>query len=178
MPDSEANAKQLSVDEFTQIVSSLGPALVLYARQLCDHAEDVAQEALLLLQLQRPPPDNVRAWLYRVVRNRSLNNVRHENRRRKLEHQVARERQAWFDSSVPCQVDIEQAVSALKRLPEDQREAIVARLWGGLTLEEIAALTQASIATVQRRYVRGLERLRQQLNDEIMKVDRVCQEKT
>lgn len=178
MAGSPVTAKQLSVDEFAHIVSSLGPALVLYARQLCDHAEDVTQETLLLLQAERPPPANVRAWLYRVVRNRALNCLRQESRRRKMESQIASQRPAWFELSITSQLDIDDAVSALQRLPKELREAIVARLWGGLTLEEIATLTETSITTVHRRYVRGLEQLRQQLQAEPSKVDRTCQEKS
>ena len=51
-------------------------------------------------------------------------------------------------------------MDALQRLPTEERETIVARLWGDLNLEETAALTETSLSTAQRRYVRGLEKLR------------------
>ena len=50
-----------------------------------------------------------------------------------------------------------------KPLPADQREIIVARLWGGLSFEEIAQLAGESTSTVYRCYQRGLTALRERL---------------
>jgi RNA polymerase sigma-70 factor (ECF subfamily) len=49
-------------------------------------------------------------------------------------------------------------------LPLEQREVIVAHLWGGLTFEEIAGLCHCSTTTAHRRYVAGLTELRTRLN--------------
>ena len=46
------------------------------------------------------------------------------------------------------------------RLPEEQREAIVLRVHGGLKFREIAAVQGVSLKTVQSRYRYGLDRLR------------------
>ena len=42
---------------------------------------------------------------------------------------------------------IEIDVAALQQLPEDQREVIVARLWGGLSFEQIAEVAGCSAST-------------------------------
>ena len=42
----------------------------------------------------------------------------------------------------------------------DQREAIVLRMWSGLSFEEIAELTGKSTSTAHRRYLAGLDTLR------------------
>ena len=55
------------------------------------------------------------------------------------------------------------ATRALAELPLDQREVIVARLWGGLSLEEVAKLTGSSVSSVHRLYHRGLSSLRERL---------------
>jgi RNA polymerase sigma-70 factor (ECF subfamily) len=49
---------------------------------------------------------------------------------------------------------------SLTRLPDEQREAIVLRIYAGLTFEQIAAVVAAPLATVTTRYRRGLARLR------------------
>jgi RNA polymerase sigma-70 factor (ECF subfamily) len=53
------------------------------------------------------------------------------------------------------------ATDALKHLPIEQREVIVARLWGGLAFEEIARLSEKSLSKVYRSYQRGLAALRE-----------------
>jgi RNA polymerase sigma-70 factor (ECF subfamily) len=48
-------------------------------------------------------------------------------------------------------------------LPLELREVIVARLWGGLTFEAVAALAGTSVPTAHRRYQAGLAQLRERL---------------
>jgi RNA polymerase sigma-70 factor (ECF subfamily) len=49
-------------------------------------------------------------------------------------------------------------------LPLDEREVIVAHLWGGLTFEQIAAVAGCSSSTAHRRYAAGLSALRERLH--------------
>jgi len=163
--DDEQPEQKLTETQFADIVRELSGPLLLYARQLCRHPEDVVQEALLSLRLEPIAPRNTRTWLFRVVRHGALNNLRGEERRRKHESQFGHERPAWFESN-SSPLDISEAVAALEGLPDEERETIVARLWGELTLNEIAVLTDTSLATAQRRYVRGLEKLRDALQVE------------
>ena len=51
------------------------------------------------------------------------------------------------------------ATAALAALEDDLRETVTAHLWGGLTFDQIAALTGTSASTAHRRYQQGLERL-------------------
>jgi len=60
-------------------------------------------------------------------------------------------------------LDADAAVDALKRLPLEQREIIVARLWGGLSFEQIAAVAECSASTAFRRFSAGIDALRQTL---------------
>ncbi|MBX9622651.1 MAG: sigma-70 family RNA polymerase sigma factor, partial [Gemmataceae bacterium] len=58
------------------------------------------------------------------------------------------------------------AARALKILPAETREIVVAHLWGGLTFEQIARAVGSSAATCYRRYAAGLAALRQLLGAE------------
>jgi len=49
---------------------------------------------------------------------------------------------------------------ALAQLPGDQREAVVLKVFEGLTFREIAAICQEPVPTVASRYRYGLEKLR------------------
>ena len=153
----------IGLETLTQLVDQHGGPLTLYARQWCSTAEDVVQEALVRLMREPSPPGNVVGWLYRVVRNGAISASRSAGRRSRREAAVARWREPWFDASPGDGLDAATATAALEELPLDQREVIVARLWGGLSLEQLAELTGCSISTVHRRYESGLAALRTKL---------------
>ncbi|TWT59289.1 RNA polymerase sigma factor [Allorhodopirellula solitaria] len=146
------------------LVRRWGPALVLFARGRCDCAEDVVQEAFVKLFRLRHRPDNIRAWLFRVVRNESANAYRSQVRRERHEQSASQNRELWFEPTPGATIDIETATAALQNQPVEVRETIVARLWGGLSFDEIAVLTEVSPSTASRRYQSGLQAIRQQLH--------------
>ena len=138
-------------------------ALVLYARQWCRAPEDVVQEAFLKLVVQHRPPDNPLPWLYKVVRNAALAASRAERRRRHHEAAAAARAPAWFVAAGVSGLDVEATTAALQALPLEQREIIVAHLWGGLTFEQIAEVSGSSSSTAHRLYRVGLSTLRERL---------------
>jgi RNA polymerase sigma factor (sigma-70 family) len=145
-----------------RLVDDHAAALVLFARQWCSAPEDVVQEAFLKLLAQRQPPDNLLPWLYRVVRNAAISAGRADRRRRRHEAVAARA-PTWFVAREPTGLDAQTATSALHALPLEQREVIVAHLWGGLTFEQIAEVAGCSSSTAHRWYVAGLSALRERL---------------
>ena len=136
-------------------------ALALYARQWCDGPEDIVQEAFVKLARHRPPPDRAVPWLYRVVRNGAIEASRGDRRRRRRET-LASGRETWF-ASADERIDAEEATRLLAELEPEVREVIVARVWGGLTFDEIARLQGCSLTTAHRRYQSGLSRLHERL---------------
>jgi RNA polymerase sigma-70 factor (ECF subfamily) len=123
----------------------------------------VVQEALLELVRQPSPPQRVVPWLYRVVRNRAISAGRSGRRRKKREERLAADQDSWFVPDPGARLDAETASAALAALPIEQRETIVAHLWGGLSFEEIAEVTHTSSSTAHRRYQAGLAALRDRL---------------
>jgi len=139
-------------------------ALVLYARQWCRAPEDVVQEAFIKLARQTTAPIHPVAWLYRAVRNRAISESRSERRRQNHEGKVAAKAALWFTPPEDhAGLDAQAATEALGALSLDQREVIVAHLWGGLSFEEVAVLTGTSSSTAHRRYAAGLAALRERL---------------
>lgn len=149
----------MEAEQIGRLIDSQATALMLYARQWCAAPEDVVQESFARLA-NHGPADPV-AWLYRVVRNRAISTGRSERRRRRREEQVAG--QAWFVSAPGERLDAAAATVALQHLPDDEREAVVAHVWGGLSFAQIGELTNSSAATAHRRYVAGLTNLRSRL---------------
>lgn len=137
------------------------PALLLYVRQWPVGDEDMVQEAFIKLAQQSPAPDQIVPWLYRVARNAVLQAGRGQARRRRREDRASIS-ESWFDSTDE-RIDGTSATLHLADLPLEQREAVVARIWGGLNFEEIARLTGCSLPTAHRRYQAGLTALRERL---------------
>lgn len=144
-----------------ELIDRHGPALVLYARQWCAAPEDVVQDAFLKLIAQRRPPDDPAAWLFRVVRNAALDAAKADRRRQRREAVVRADR--WFVEPDIDGLDADKAMEALERLPAELRETIVARLWGGLTFDQIADVSCCSASSAFRRYEAGIAALRETL---------------
>ena len=152
----------MSPGDLARLVDRHAASLVLYARQWCGDPEDVVQEAFLKLVRQSQAPEDAVAWLYRVVRNGALDAAKMAKRRQRRESAAARS-VGWFVEPEVDGLDAKTAVAALERLPSEQREVIIARHWGGLNYEQIAAVAGCSASTAFRRYTAGVEDLRKQL---------------
>ena len=153
----------MAPEELGRLIDQHAAALTLYARQWCAAPEDVVQEAFVKLVRVTEPPRDVLPWLYRVVRNAALSAARAEIRRRHHETRAAAQMPAWFTSDTTSPLDAEAVTAALQGLPVEEREVIVAHLWGGLTFEQIAEVTGCSSSTAHRRYLAGLSSLRERL---------------
>jgi RNA polymerase sigma factor (sigma-70 family) len=154
--------KKPKIEQLTRWYQEYGPELLLFARQLTTDqgAEDVVQDAFVQLIRLPEPPQNVRAWLYRVVRNTSSTLFR-RLRLRSLKQRVARRpKETWFDPRPEDMMDAQYAQDQLKALPRQQREIVVMRIWGQMTLREISDLVQKPVSSVHRLYETALETLR------------------
>jgi RNA polymerase sigma-70 factor (ECF subfamily) len=148
--------------QIADLIAAHAAALVLFARQWSDSPEDAVQDAFCKLVTLAQPPDDPTAWLFTVVRNGAIDAGRSRRRRARREQSVARPVR-WFAEPQVDGLDAAAAVAALESLHPDQREVIVARLWGGLTLEQVATAADCSVSTAHRRYEAGIQALRERL---------------
>lgn len=140
-----------------ELIDRHGASLALYAAQWTTAADDCVQEALLALAFQTPPPVHPVAWLYAVVRRRAMNQARGDRRRQ------ANEQQAWqhrLQSRITAS-ESRELLDAVAQLPDDLRELVVLKTWGGLTFDEAAQVLGTSASTLHRRYHEALDHLRQ-----------------
>jgi RNA polymerase sigma-70 factor (ECF subfamily) len=134
-------------------------ALLLYGRALGlshSEAEDVLQETFAALLQLAQAPAAPRHYCLRAFRNRAL------NYRRSLWRRLVRELEArhWFEPSPEHSHWERAAMRALARLPQEQREVIVLKIWHGYSFQAIAELLDTSPNTVAGRYRYGLQKLR------------------
>jgi RNA polymerase sigma-70 factor (ECF subfamily) len=142
------------------LLRECGPRLALYAAQWTLVPEDCVQQALVELARQRETPANPTAWLYRVVKRFALNAARSERRRQQRETASVRRR-----LPPAAEEQTRELLDLLDQLPPDDRELVVLKIWGNLTLAEIAELLNLSLSTVHRRYTNAIAQLRTTLTE-------------
>jgi RNA polymerase sigma factor (sigma-70 family) len=138
-------------------------ALELFAAQWISIPADVVQEAFLQLVRQGRVPDRPAAWLYRVVRNGAISAARRDARRNRNEQAAIGQARLRFEADGESSLDAELAAQALEELADEKREVVIARLWGGLTFEEIGEFAAISSSEAHRRYETALASLRKKL---------------
>ena len=134
-------------------------------------AEDLVQEtyvrALEAMGRLREH-SNVKAWLYTILRNIRLNQVRQRRIRPKLVGLDTYENAAELviDSAKDphalyvSKVEKQQVRVALHQLSEEYREIIVLREYADLSYQEIATLLNCPLGTVMSRLARARSQLR------------------
>ena len=135
------------------------PVLVAWVAGARDEAEDIVQSAFIKLAAEEPVPNNCAAWLFTVTKRLAINERLSRNKRRLREAEVATQRLKPVGSQKrSTALELEDLLS---KLEEREREVVIARIWGGLTFDEIASVIGESKATVWRVYQSGIEGLRE-----------------
>jgi RNA polymerase sigma factor (sigma-70 family) len=138
-------------------------------------AEDVTQEAFVkaynaLSRFRTGSP--FRPWLLRIVANEARNRRRTLGRRAHLLNRAAEETASDDPARSPEAelVDRErrdELLAAIERLKDEERVAIVARYFIGLTDDETAAALGVRRGAVKMRVHRALKRLREELDVDV-----------
>ena len=109
-------------------------------------------------------PEHWLPWVYRVVKNEAISQRRKSNRRLKHEQSAGTEREVWFCAVDEGEFDASDLTRALKELDDLKREIITAKIWGGLTFEQIAEAFECSVSTAYERFKSGLTEMKRILN--------------
>ena len=144
-------------DEVRRLYEIHGRGLLAYACALLhdpSEAEDVLHQVFLHLLRDGATEISSAGYLFRAVRNRVLNHLRGRSREVALDGEAQ-----WLDGPSGSTEIALALQSALRTLPEEQREVIVLRVWGQLTFDEVARVVGVSPNTAASRYRYGLAKL-------------------
>jgi len=145
-------------------VVALIPALRAFAWSLSHNAsdaDDLVQDTLIKAWTNRDKFEdgtNLRAWLFTILRNTYYTNVVRRRREVRDEDGV----HAATLTSAPSQdwsVAMTALEAALKRLPDEHREALILVGGAGLTYEEAAEICGCALGTIKSRVNRARGRL-------------------
>lgn len=177
MPDnlsSANNPKQMVDHLFRHEAGRIASVLTcLFGFDRVDLAQDIVQETMIqALQSWsfKGIPDNPKAWLYQVARNKATDVLRRESRFRQISSEVAYLHQYESNESMAEHyfLDDEIADSQLRMLfgichpaiAVESQLAMCLKLLGGLTVHEIAVALLTNDETITKRIYRAKEKIR------------------
>jgi RNA polymerase sigma factor (sigma-70 family) len=151
---------------FEEIVRRYGKPLTRYAAAIVgSRGEDVVQDSFskALLALRRDGAEiELRPWLFRIVRNTALNDLR-DNPPSAEELATAIAGGGNPAEELERREELTDLITRLQSLPEPQRAAIVMRELEGLSHEEIAAALGLSGGGARQAIYRARQALREGL---------------
>jgi len=143
--------------------AELGPGLVLFARQFVRSiadAEDIVQEAFVRFWRKQHSIEN-RGLLYATVRSVALDLLRRDSRRARREAVAVLESEQTSEPHFSGEDESQRALAeAVGRLPQEQREVVVMKIWNELTFQEIGTVLGISQNTAASRYRYALASLK------------------
>ncbi|SHI12460.1 RNA polymerase sigma-70 factor, ECF subfamily [Sporobacter termitidis DSM 10068] len=149
-----------------EAVRCYGPKLFRYVYTLlCDYheAEDIVQDVFIAAYRgqARFDGENESAWLYKIAYNKSIDCMR---RRKTVSFQELHEdtlaAEQNFDAGYSPAV-----IRALRRLTDEERAILLARITESLSYEELAGRLRLSEPAVRKRYERAKKKLAEYLNE-------------
>lgn len=161
-----------SNEDWKTCFSQLAPGLVLFARQFVHSmadAEDIVQDAFVKFwsRTRRADGDAAGAGkglLYSMVRSTALDLIRRDSRRARRELAAHSDLDQPATPSFETDDDAQHSLAlAVDRLPNEQREVLVMKIWNELTFAEIAQALGISQNTAASRYRYALAALKKDL---------------
>ena len=149
-------------------------AVYRYLLRLCQHrdaAEDVFQEVWAKIIKAREtyrPTAKFTTFLYRVAHNCFIDHIR---RNKRHEHPASHEPDQQPDPSDLPETETERSLArrrlelALRDLPEEQRDVFLLREEAGLSLDQIAAVTDTNRETAKSRLRYATNKLRAAIDE-------------
>jgi RNA polymerase sigma-70 factor, ECF subfamily len=133
-------------------------------------AEDLTQEVFFRVYRAASEFESrgkVRTWIFKIAFNLCLNELKRMRRLRGLHDSLTAQAMLEAEGSsagVVCHRELEEEVlSAMRRLPESQRAALLLRAGEGLSYLEISKVLGVSVSSVESLIFRARSRLREAL---------------
>jgi RNA polymerase sigma-70 factor (ECF subfamily) len=152
--------------DFARLVESEVPRLRRYARALtrdASRADDLVQSCLVRAIAKQhlwQPGTDLRAWLFTILHNQHVNDVRRGVREGAFIPVEEVASALTVDANAGASLQLRDLERALARLPDEQRQVILLVGLEGMRYEEVATILGIPIGTVRSRLSRGRETLR------------------
>jgi len=144
-------------------------ALYRYLLRLCQHrdaAEDVFQDVwgkIIKSRANYRPTAKFTTFMYRVAHNCFIDHVRRNKRHAngtELDPELHADTSETLETSIERSLARERLLVALDDLPEEQKDAFLLHEEGGLSIDQIAAVTGSNRETAKSRLRYAVNKLR------------------
>ncbi len=161
-------ARRGDVDAYNVLVSRWERRVFSYlVRSVGDREEalDLSQDTFLKAYRGLRSLENVERfpqWLFRIAHNETVS-WRRKKRPEASDDETLERAVSPLATAPPRQHQAELAAAvgqALERLPAEQREAVVLKVYEGFKFDEIAEITGCPVSTVKSRVYKGFEALK------------------
>ena len=131
--------------------------------QARDIAADVFLDLMMALRGDNPPRSNLRAWLFRVARNKVYDHYGKEKQLplTTLEDWIPNQHEESPESRLLDSLRVERIRKILNMLGSEQQEVIILRFGQGLNLKETADIMGRSVSAIKSLQFRAVENLRE-----------------
>jgi RNA polymerase sigma-70 factor (ECF subfamily) len=174
LAEGHGDAIAVLLDRYLRLVQSIATRLV---RNFAD-AQEVAQEVFLdtcrTAARFDPAKGTTKMWIVRTAYRRSLNRRRYLSFREVQSLAEGQEQLkapmaggGWVSSRLSAYEAERLVRQMLARLEVGQRQILQMVFFDGLRVEEVAEKTGATLDSVRHRYYRGLEKLRQMMDEDV-----------
>jgi len=168
MTQSEGNGISNEAQFRVELMQAV-PFLRAFARVLCGQVEqgnELSQEAVSEAWERRAtfaPGSNLKAWLFKILRNNYYARRGREWNGVTLSHEF--EPPQGDDGDQPTAVELKELARALGALSDEQREALILVGASGFAYKEAAAICDCAVGTIKSRVARARNALYQVLNE-------------
>jgi len=141
------------------------PRLRRFARALARDAADaddlcqMTVEKALLARASWQPGTRLDSWMYRIMRNAWIDTARARGRASETFVDAEAGAAVGGDGGAEARVALGEVEAAMRRLPDEQREAVALVLVEGLAYKEAAEVLDIPMGTLTSRLVRGRQAL-------------------
>ena len=152
--------------DFARLLEAEIPRLRRYARALTrdsTRADDLVQSCLMRAVAKQhlwQPGTDLRAWLFTILHNQHVNDVRRAVREGAAIPVEEVSSVLTVESNAGASLQLRDLERAIARLPDEQRQVILLVGLEGMRYEEVAVILGIPIGTVRSRLSRGRETLR------------------
>lgn len=168
-------ARRGDVEAYNLLVSRWEKRVFNYLLRLVANREDaldVSQDVFLKAYQNLPKlddPQRFPAWLFRIAHNEAYTLLR---RRRPETELTSDPRPAANTGTRMLPIELSLAVEgALGQLSEDQREAVLLKVYQGFKFDEMADILECPVSTVKSRLYTALDLLKVALAPQILRGD-------
>jgi RNA polymerase sigma-70 factor, ECF subfamily len=165
-------ARRGDVEGYNLLVSRWEKRVFNYLLRLVSNREDaldLSQDVFLKAYQNLPKLDDVNrfpAWLFRIAHNEAFSLLR----KRRPDAELIGEPRRPDPGPGLLPVELSLAVqSALGRLSEDQREAVLLKVYQGFKFEEMAEILECPVSTVKSRLYTALDVLKTTLAPAVLR---------